>query len=273
MTDWQNTLKFLQGLTQEVGGKLLSDFGQVVSSSQKDDGSLITQSDRRADRELKQALASRFPNYGILTEESERVFPSTEWCWVVDPIDGTTNFARGIPIWGISLGLLHEGVPVFGYVYMPPLDRALYGWFSSDADPAISIPPNSAFLNGNPIACSRDSLSKNHLFSLCSRSLTAIGTTNFPCKLRMLGVASYNLLTVALGSALGAIEATPKIWDIAAAWTIVQAAGALWLPLESEPIFPLHKGKDYGDRSYPTLVVSYPELIATFRPLASPLVI
>ena len=66
---------------------------------------------------------------------------------------------------------------------------------------------------------------------------------------------------------MGGVEATPKIWDIAAVWAIVQAAGATWTPLESTPIFPLQVGKDYGDRAYPTLIVSQSALVPTFLPL------
>ncbi len=83
----------------------------------------------------------------------------------------------------------------------------------------------------------------------------------------MLGVATYNVLTVAAGSVLAGVEATPKIWDIAAVWAIVQAAGAVWIPLQTEPLFPLSPGQDYGDRPFPTLVVSHADLIPAFLPL------
>jgi myo-inositol-1(or 4)-monophosphatase len=89
---------------------------------------------------------------------------------------------------------------------------------------------------------------------------------SFPCKIRMLGVASYNFLTVATGAVLGGVEATPKIWDIAGAWVIVQAAGGAWVSLDSEPIFPLKVGEDYGKRSLPTLVAARPELVSVFKP-------
>jgi myo-inositol-1(or 4)-monophosphatase len=83
----------------------------------------------------------------------------------------------------------------------------------------------------------------------------------------MLGVASYNFLTIASGAALGGVEATPKIWDMAGAWVIVQAAGGVWVPLNSSAIFPLKVGEDYGKRSLPTLVASTPELVNVFKPL------
>jgi myo-inositol-1(or 4)-monophosphatase len=88
----------------------------------------------------------------------------------------------------------------------------------------------------------------------------------------MLGVASYNFLSVATAAVLGGVEATPKIWDIAGAWVIVQAAGGVWVPLDSNAIFPLKVGEDYGKRSLPTLVASSPELVQVFQPLVKSVV-
>jgi myo-inositol-1(or 4)-monophosphatase len=88
----------------------------------------------------------------------------------------------------------------------------------------------------------------------------------------MLGVASNNFLMIATGAALGGVEATPKIWDIAGAWVIVQAAGGVWVSLDNEAIFPLKIGEDYGRRSLPTLVASNAELVSVFKPLVQPVI-
>lgn len=272
--NWNRTLAIARQITQVVGDRLLENFqqwdGQNRSASAKADGSLVTKSDRWADLTITQMLQDNFPDCGVLSEESIQAFPSQDWCWVVDPLDGTSNFAHGIPIWAISLGLLYKGVPVFGYVHLPPLCQSLHGWFTSDRMD-IDLPSNGAFLNDKPIGSARELPSEiplsNYFFSCCSRSLERIGIANYPCKLRMFGVASYNLLTVAIGSTLGAVEATPKIWDIAAAWPIAQAAGAMWIPLESAPIFPLQGGLDYSDRNFPTLVVSNPKMREIFQPI------
>ncbi len=264
MTDfWDKVLKFSETTAAQVGKQLLGDFGHV-QASQKDDGTLVTQSDRWADREIREAIAEAFPDHGVLTEEGDRTFPDTEWCWAIDPLDGTTNFSRGIPIWGVSLGLLYRGTPVFGYVELPPLSQSFHGFWYGDT--GLSG-PEGAFLNKKPIHPSSDPLSKNHFFSLCSRSV-GLAPKLSPCKIRMLGVATYNLLSVATGIAIGGIEATPKIWDIAATWAIVQAAGAIWIPLESEQIFPLQADRDYTDRPFPTLAVARPELISHFDAVA-----
>jgi len=263
MTDfWTRVLTFAQTTTERLGVRLLQDFGQV-QAAEKPDGSLVTQADRWADDELRRAIAVTFPDHGVLSEEVAHIFPDTDWCWIIDPLDGTTNFARGLPLWGISLGLLYRGTPVFGYVHLPPLGQSFHGYWYGDS--GLSG-PTGAFLNQCPIHASADPLTANHFFNLCARS-TAVLRHPFPAKIRMLGVATYNLLTVAAGIALGGVEATPKIWDIAAVWAIAQAAGAVWLPLEPEPIFPLEPGKNYARRAYPTLVVSLPDLLPVFLPL------
>lgn len=262
---WSTVLNFAETLCDRVGTQLLQ-FGQA-QAIEKADGSLVTQADRWADEELRNAIHQAFPDHGVLSEEVEHIFPGTEWCWIIDPIDGTTNFARGLPLWGISLGLLYQGTPVFGYVHLPPLRQSFYGYWYGQSGLAG---PTGAFLNHHPIHSSADDPSPNHFFNLCARS-TSVLQQPIPCKIRMLGVATYNLLTVAAGWALGGVEATPKIWDIAAVWAIVQAAGATWTPLDSAQIFPLQAGTDYSRRSYPTLVTSRADLVPTFLPLVQKL--
>jgi myo-inositol-1(or 4)-monophosphatase len=262
MDFWTSILNFAQMTTDRVGAQLLADFGQAQAIEKKD-GSLVTQSDQWADQVIRDAIATTFPTHGVLSEEVEHIFPAQEWCWIIDPLDGTTNFARGIPIWGISLGLLYQGTPVFGYVHLPPLQQSFHGWWLGNSG---LDGPQGAFLNQRPIHSSVDRLTKNHFFNLCARSISVLQNP-FPCKIRMLGVATYNLLTVAAGATLGGVEATPKIWDIAAVWAITQAAGAVWTALDQQAIFPLQVGQDYSDRPFPTLVVSRPDLVPIFQPL------
>jgi len=259
---WEKVIAFSKTITTEVGSKLLADFGNI-QAIRKDDGSLVTEADRWADKTIRDAIASTFPDHGILSEETLHIFPENDWCWVIDPIDGTTNFTRGIPLWGISLGLLYRGTPVFGAVSVPQVGQFCHGYWYGDSG---LTGPTGSYLNDRPIHTSTDSPSLNHLFNLCARS-TEIAAKPFPCKLRMIGVASYNIFLVACGASLGGIEATPKIWDIAAVWAIVQGAGGTFVSLEPQPVFPLQAGQDYGSRPFPSLVASRAELIPVFRPL------
>jgi myo-inositol-1(or 4)-monophosphatase len=260
--DWDQIFSFSQSITAEVGQKILRDFGQV-QPEEKADGSLVTACDHWTDERIQGAIAQTFPDHGILSEECSHVFPDQDWCWVIDPIDGTTNFTRGIPLWAISLGLLYKGTPVFGYIYLPPLQYAIYGYWNAPDH------RNGAFLNGAPIQTRTEPPAGNQCFSLCARSI-GILKQPFPCKVRMLGVASYNIVSVATGTLIGAVEATPKIWDIAGVWPIVHGAGGSWMALDDRPMFPLIPGTDYGDRPYPTLVVSQPQWMEKFEALVRP---
>jgi myo-inositol-1(or 4)-monophosphatase len=261
---WTQVLDLATTTTTQVAARLLQDFGQV-QALEKADGSLVTPSDRWADDTLRHAIRQAFPEHGVLSEETEHRFPDRAWCWIIDPLDGTTNFARGFPLWGISLGLLYQGTPVFGYVAIPPLQQVYYGYWPGDSGLTM---PTGAWCNGQPIQVSQAPLSPNQCFNLCTRS-TAVLRQAFPAKVRMWGVATYNLLSVAAGLALGGVEATPKIWDIAAVWPIVQAAGGIWQALDGQPVFPLPADQDYGHQAFPTLVVSRPDLLPVFAPLVS----
>ena len=260
---WDKVTHFTQTATHEIGDRLLEAFGSATAE-QKADGSLVTEYDKWSDAELCDRIRQTFPDHGILSEEAEHTFPDTDWCWVIDPIDGTTNFTRGVPLWGISLGLLYKGTPVFGHVYIPTIGEHFHGYWPGESGLEM---PSGAFINGEEIHTAPDMPSGSHFFSLCARSIKVLQKP-FPCKIRMLGVATYNLLTVASGVSLGAVEATPKIWDIAAVWAIAQAAGASWVQLNGKNAFPLIVGKDYSTFPFPTLVTR-PDLVEKFEPLVN----
>ena len=258
----EEAFTFSRDLTKRIGETLSQQFGKV-QAQHKPDGSLVTDSDQWADEQIRSAIASHFPDHGVVTEETVHIFPDKEWCWVIDPIDGTTNFTRGIPVWGISMGLLYRGSPVFGYVHFPILQQSFHGFWLTGSGLSGE---NGAYCNGEVIKSSADEPSQSHLFSLCARS-TSILEQSLPCKTRIVGVCTYSFLLVARGAALGAIEAIPKVWDIAAVWAIVQGAGGKFVPLTPTSVFPLEAGVDYGKKSLPTLVVSRSELISVFQPL------
>jgi myo-inositol-1(or 4)-monophosphatase len=263
---WTAVLAFCQSATTAIATELVAKFAKIPAE-RKADGTLVTAADQWSDQQLRDRIAAQFPDHGVLTEETTHIFPDTDWCWIIDPIDGTTNFTRGIPIWGISLGLLYQGTPVFGFVHFPMLQQSFWGYWLGDSG---LEGPTGAFLNGEPIHTSAADPSQNHLFNLCARS-NAILQNPFPCKLRLMGVASYNILLVAAGTALGGAEKTPKIWDIAGAWPVLLAAGGAFLSLEADPIFPLTPGVNYGDRPYPCLTASRQDLIDQFKPLVLPI--
>lgn len=262
---WDRILTTCLDLCDRVQDRQLQDFS-TLQAIEKEDGSLVTDADRWSDQTLREGLLAAFPNHGVLSEETVHLFPENEWCWIIDPLDGTTNFARGIPLWGISIALLYRGTPVFGFVRIPILQQSFYGYWAGQTGIESSAMPTGAYCNGRSIKVSPDAPSSNHFFNLCARS-TGVLKNPLPAKIRMLGVATYNVLTIAQGSALGGVEATPKIWDIAATWVIVQAAGGVWTNLSDRSDFPLTVGENYCDRPFPCLVTSSEAVRLVFEPM------
>ena len=133
--------------------------GQVLvrDSSTKDDGSMVTETDRRMQEQLFAALRSRWPQFAVMGEEmeyrsqSEVVTADGKGFWTLDPLDGTTNFAMGYPYYGVSLALVIEGEACLGVVYDPSRNEL----FSA-------IVNGGAFLNDRPLH-TPDTLSLIHI--------------------------------------------------------------------------------------------------------------
>jgi myo-inositol-1(or 4)-monophosphatase len=182
---------------------------------------------------------------------------------VVDPLDGTTNFAAGIPYWAISLARFQDGQPQMAILDIPPLRQrivALRGQGAWRNGKRLS-PPS---LQSHPAGCA----------SLCSRSigvLQKLPHQRFPGKIRLLGVASLNLVSVAMGQTVAALEATPKIWDLAAAWLVLTEldCSLRWLARSPEQLLP---GSDLTEADFPVLAADQPETLARFLPWGEALV-
>lgn len=246
----------LASLLDRVGERQRHDFGHVVSDL-KPDGSLITTCDRWSDAELVAGLSSLFPGDGVLSEEGERLVPVTPAYWVVDPLDGTTNFAAGIPYWAISLARFEAGRPVLAVLDVPPLRQRI-----------VAVRGQGAWRNGKPLQPPSSHAASSGCASLCSRSigvLQKLPDRRFPGKIRLLGVASLNLVSVATGQTVAALEATPKIWDLAAAWLVLTELDCplRWLQRSPTQLIP---GADLSQVDFPVLVADRPATLERFLP-------
>ena len=114
----------LAELIDRVADRQRLDFGHMASEA-KPDGSLITACDRWSDAAIVAGLSSLCPGEGVLSEEGQQRVPTTQAYWVVDPLDGTTNFAAGIPYWAISVARFEGGVPVLAILDVPPLRQRI----------------------------------------------------------------------------------------------------------------------------------------------------
>ena len=239
-------LAFAQRLADDVGEQLLDHFGGVREAEIKGDGTLVTQADLEADRSISTAIRERYPEHDIISEELDTIYEGAPWCWIVDPIDGTTNFAQGVRVWGISIALAYEGWPVMGLVDLPPLEIRYH-----------ALKDAGAFENDEPISVANvdwaDSARlENQLFAVCSRTFQYFAP-DVPLKPRIIGSAAYNFCLTAAGVTVASMDAVPKVWDMAAGWLLVREAGGVVVQLEGKPIFPLIAGQDYASVKHPQL--------------------
>ena len=115
-------LKDLDSFFELVSDRQLKDFGNI-SASNKSDCSLITSCDLWSDKTIVEALSIIAPHEGVLSEEGGKLVPNTDAYWIVDPLDGTTNFAAGIPYWSISVARFVDGAPQSSFLIIPTLKK------------------------------------------------------------------------------------------------------------------------------------------------------
>tara|TARA_Y100001968_G_scaffold323627_1_gene361624 strand:- start:181 stop:1005 length:825 start_codon:yes stop_codon:yes gene_type:complete len=258
----ENQISSLNELINKIAKRQLKDFGNI-NTDLKPDGTLITECDRWSDSKIVEGIKTIAPNEGILSEEGSKKVPDSSAFWVVDPLDGTTNFAAGIPYWAISIARFVNGQPETALLDIPALNKRI-----------IAIKGKGAWLNNKPIKKIKDNLINSECISLCSRSIRILQLNpnqSFPGKIRLLGVSSLNMTSVALGQTIGALEATPKIWDLAAAWLILKELNCCveWLDKNPASIFA---GEDLGSINFPLITTSSEKTMKKLMPWANMLI-
>ena len=117
----QELLAHAQEWAQAAGSITLNHFGGLVSSETKGDGTPVTVADRAAERFLREHITRHYPQHGILGEEFGETNPGARARWILDPIDGTKSFIRGVPLYGVLIGIEIDGDPVVGIAHFPAL--------------------------------------------------------------------------------------------------------------------------------------------------------
>lgn len=248
-------LNAVHQLLDRVAERQRQDFGNIAADL-KSDGTLITTCDRWSDEAIASGLGLIAPGEGVLSEEGSKSVPTTQAYWVVDPLDGTTNFAAGIPYWAISVARWVDGVPSEVFLDVPSLRQRI-----------VAIRGKGAWRNGKLLTAETRTASESACVSLCSRSIRVLQRRpdrRFPGKIRLLGVASLNLLSVAMGQTAGALEATPKIWDLAAVWLVLSELKCPMIWLSQDP-GTLKAGDDLADADFPVVVAGNAEMLERLR--------
>jgi myo-inositol-1(or 4)-monophosphatase len=253
-------LAFARELAHCTGERLKHASGQLIAST-KNDGTLVTASDIEADQRMGEAILARYPDHGVLSEEGEKVYRGQEWCWVIDPIDGTTNFAWGFPAWGVLIGLLHHGTPVIGVAEFPPVGQQFYARLDAGTRAIGAWRKTEIGYGDGPIHTAADTaLSSTQLFAIGTRSLKQ-GIPNIPCKLRLPGSSGFDLALLACGACVGVYDSSVHVWDVAALWPIIEAAGGQVVTNRVGGVFPLQVGVDYSSVVFGVLGAGSAELL------------
>jgi len=227
--------KILMECLNEGGRIIRKGYGKAHKIRKKNPVSLVTEIDMESDLRVRRMIQRSFPDHRILTEELNPVESVSSYRWIIDPLDGTTNYAHGIPFFGISIGLEYKGEMVLGGIYNPVLNELFY-----------AEKGKGAFMNGKRIRVSKT----NSL-------IDSLVVTGFPYDrrekagyylkfiqpfiektrgIRRLGAAAIDLAYVACGKFEGYWEFNLKPWDMAAGLLIVQEAGGKVTDFKGDPI-------------------------------------
>lgn len=229
--EWKD--RYMRGLdaAHEAGRKALEFFDRPLTVEWKANESPVTVADREAEQVLKTKLLNRFPEDGFIGEEFGTTEGRSDYTWIVDPVDGTRSFVRGIPFWGTLVGLLYRGEPIAGICYIPPLNityRALRGDGAYRDHRKLSVSsverwPESQVFFSNLTLFMVDSAREGFLAVLNQAQRTR-GYGDF-----------YGFMLVAQGSGEVMLEYGVSPWDVAALVPIVEEAGGTFSDWDGQP--------------------------------------
>lgn len=185
---------------------------------------LVSYVDKGSEKLLVDGLSKIIPGCGFITEENTAAVESEDWQWIIDPLDGTTNFVHGLPCYAVSVGLTFQGLPVCGIVHEVNLEECFYGWKGG-----------GVWLNGRPIQVSplndlgKALLATGFPYTNYDRMEAYMQVFDYCMRhtqgLRRLGSAAVDLAYVACGRLDGFYEYGLKPWDVAAGAFLVMEAG------------------------------------------------
>lgn len=240
-------LKFAVNLARETGDLLQSYFDiGGIHANRKADHTVITEADLAADALIAAAIKAAFPQDQVLSEEDQtEITDPSQATWVIDPLDGTSNFSLGMPVWGVSIARLVNGYPETAALSFPILGET----YSAQRG-------QGAFLNGSAIYTKPFKPDQPAAFFACCSRTHRHYDISIRYKTRILGAAAYDFCAVARGAAVIGFQSIPKIWDLAAGWLVLEEAGGMVRVHHGPDPFPLSPDTDYQAASYPTMMAA-----------------
>lgn len=268
-------LRFVADVARDAGRLVLSHYGRVdrltkTHSAAQDEA--VTIADRESQRLIVSALRARFPDDGIVGEESDSGTSITFDCknplgrnWVIDPIDGTNNFVNGLGCFCVCIGLLDKGFPMLGVVYDVTRDEvysAARGHGAWRGERQVHA-PKTPVVDGSMLMLTSNLLDPSGNIPRWAQHW--VWTTGM--KVRIVGSAALEAVTVASGVAHAAITVNGKLWDAIAAAAVAIEAGARFTSLSGHDIFPFDLA-GYSGGKVPFLCcgpLAHAEIMQTIR--------
>ncbi len=249
-----------------AGQRAMEEISYVKTSIKSPD-QLVTQTDVKCQQIIIDRIKETFPDDGFIAEEGQNgeMFKqqprgSKRIWWAIDPIDGTTNFAKGMLLFAVSIAAMYEGEPVVGVIYEPATDSMF-----------TALKGEEARLNNRRIITSDDGFDK--FSSIGTDSYFDNGVPGWVIKMmerarsRTLGSSCLQLAYLAKGSLIGVVFVRPKLWDVAAGVVIAESAGAIVSDWKGKKLFPLDLDKYQGEE-FPTLAANkkvYNEILTMLK--------
>ena len=240
--DIENLINEVCVLAREVGKFQLDEISNVGKEhiEEKELNSLVSFVDKESEKFLVRGLRELLPSAGFVTEEDTVEDAPKEYTWIIDPLDGTTNYLNRLPHFAISIALMHKGNIIAGVVHDPSMDECFHAIKDKGAflnDKAIHVTKkkelsNALIVTGFPYTNTYDIEAYMRILKYWLRNTRGI---------RRLGSAALDLVYVAAGRLDAYYEATLNPWDLAAGAIIVQEANGVITDLDGEDDF-LKKG-------------------------------
>jgi myo-inositol-1(or 4)-monophosphatase len=232
----EKTREILRIAFREGGRILMDHFGSSLETTVKEsNSSVVTDADYASEKKILEVLGDSATPCNIISEEAGYIHDGSAYTWVVDPLDGTSNFAAGLPWFGIIITLLREADPVLGGMFLP-VENILY----------LAEKGKGAWREGRPIRTSGSANLTQQLVSYSFDHSSEPGKTDREMKLlarlskHVRNIRStnslYDFCYVADGRVGAAMNQTTKIWDISAALLLIPEAGGIVTDMQGNPI-------------------------------------
>jgi len=216
-----------------------------VTFGRKADGSVVSATDHAIHRQFADAIATTFAEHDVISEEGTTVSGASRFRWVIDPLDGTSNFTSGLPYWCVSVALTCDGTVVMAVIDAPDLHRR----FSAVAGGGAFVDDGvtKKQLHVRPAVDFFDEASRQVPLMLTPTTLVRAREHKVALRQRVLGATALDLAFVADGTAQASVAVVPHVWDVAAGVLLVQEAGGVVLS-ETGVLLPVMADVEYAHR-------------------------